>query len=483
MKKVLWLLLVLALVVPGGLFAGSIDYLSNQSARWLLSPSRNASTDAADIVGYNPAGSVFLPKGLSLDLSMQTLFKFYHNDNTFIPGVGGASLFGTTAVGKDFSQDLPTPALPNLYVAYNFGRLGPGALALYLQGGVPAGGGDLEWDDGTAGTSFALNGLRAQLAGLYAATSGAQGALTDPLSSHSFEASSIYYGIGLGGAYSFLNDQLSLRFGGRLVIAQRGFSMEASYGPGYNLSGEFEYNAVGFTPIIGFDVRPVQVKGLTLAFRYEIETQLEFEYEQKSLAGSLAAAGSGLLTKSGIYDGKKFHQNLPHIIGLGAEYQLNDKLAFSVSGNIYLLSVAKLGEVYDASTGLKKTDLNEYFDVGCDIGIGATYRIIENLKIGGGINYTESGAKDKYFKDSGTLLNASANPLLDSIAFGLGATYGITKYGLDLTLSCLYSHYIPQDYSVTQYSTPPNPIVPVYTVDGTYKKDIFEIGIGVGYHY
>ncbi|GHT91053.1 hypothetical protein FACS1894140_0840 [Spirochaetia bacterium] len=476
MRKVLWILLILALIAPAALFAGSIDYLTNQSARWLLSPSRNASTDAADIINYNPAGSVFLPKGLSVDLSMQTLFKFYHNDNTFTPETGWKTL-GTLPMGfgvnfsakdedEDFSQDLPTPALPNLYVAYNFGRLGPGVLALYFQGGVPAGGGDLEWDDGTAGTLFALNGLQASLASQYfSPPMGSQGANIGPLSSHSFKASSIYYGIGLGGAYSFLDDRLSLSLGGRLVIAQRGFSIEASYGPGYKLKGEFEYNAVGFTPIIGFDVRPVQ--GLTLAARYEIETRLEFEYEQKSLSGSLKAAGKSLLAQADIKDGKKFNQNLPHIIGLGAEYQLNDDLALSVSGTFYLLSQTNLG----------RSNKN-FFTTGYDLGFGVTYRIIENLKIGTGINYTETGAKDSYFNDSGTLLNASANPLLDSIAFGLGATYSL-KHGLDATLSFLYSHYIPQDYSVTQYSS----ANPVYSVDGTYTKDIFEIGIGIGYHY
>jgi long-subunit fatty acid transport protein len=122
--------------------------------------------------------------------------------------------------------------------------------------------------------------------------------------------------------------------------------------------------------------------------------------------------------------------------------------------------------------------MEDYFDTGCDIAVGATYRIMENLKIGTGINYTVAGVKDKYFEDSATLLNASANPLLDSIAFGLGATYGF-KFGLDVTLSCLYSHYLPKSYSVTQYSNNN----PVYSVDGTYKKDVFEIGVGLGYHY
>jgi long-chain fatty acid transport protein len=466
MKKALYVSLILAFLAPTVLFAGSFDYLTNQSARWLFSLSRNASTDAADIVNYNPAGTVFLPRGLSLDLSSQTLFKFYKNtDSTFKPGQAGSALFGAP-VTNTFEQDHPTPSLPNLYAAYNFGDIGPGKLAVYGQAGVPAGGGDLKWKNGTAGTSFALNGLRAQLASL--------GMNIGPLSSQEFTASSVYYGIALGGAYSFLDDLISLSLGARLVIPQRSFSLSASYGPGYNLSGEYEYSALGVTPIIGFDLRPI--KNLTVALRYEAETNLEFEYKEKSVSGSLATAGKGLLASSGISDGKKFHQNLPHTIALGAEYQLNPQFAFSLSGNLYLLSLANLGETY--SGGVKVGDISDYFGVGWEIALGGSYKITDAIKLGLGLMYTESGVKDSYFNDQLTILNASANPPLNSIAFGLGGSYTFNN-GLDLILSFLYSHYLPADYSVSQYSGP----YEVYNVSGTYNKDVIEIGIGVGYKF
>ncbi|MHC6202323.1 OmpP1/FadL family transporter [Breznakiellaceae bacterium SP9] len=436
------------LMAASGLFAGSIDYLSNQSANWQMTPSRNAATDDADIANFNPAGTVFLPKGLSLNLSNQFLFKFYHNDNETSGTM--KNLLGDS--NKDLTPKVLTPLLPNLYAVYNFGQLGMGNLAVYLQAGVVAGGGTLEYSDGNAATTFMLGGLSAQLL--------QSGISTGPISSQSLEASSIYYNIGLGGAYSFLDDKLSVSLGARMVIARKSFILEASYNPGYNVTADFEYNAFGVTPIIGFDVRPI--KGLTIAARYEIETQLEFEYQENKISGSLATAGKGLLNNAGIADGKKINYNLPHLIGLGVEYQINDALAVSTSENIYLLSVADYGE----NTG-------DYFGVGYDIAVGATYKILENLKLGAGINYTESGAKDKYFEDTATLFNASANPALDSVSFGLGATYSF-KFGLDATISCLFSHYLPQDYS---FSTQ------VFTDSGTYEKDVFMMGIGLSYHY
>jgi long-chain fatty acid transport protein len=284
MKKLLGIALIIT--VPAALFAGSIDYLSNQSINWMMTTSRNAATDAADIVNYNPAGTVFLPRGLSLDVSNQTLFKFYKNELD-------------SPLDKTFQQDEPTWFLPNLYAVYNFGRVGSGLLAAYLQAGIVAGGGNLNYDDGTAGTTAALGALATFIG---AATS-------------SFEASSIYYGIGLGGAYSLLDDRLSVSLGGRMVIARRSLTLKADYAGGGSLAtppgsitAEYEYNALGFTPILGFDVRPMD--GLTLALRYEMQTQLEFEYNEKTLSASLGhtnveTAIQGALTTVGIAEDRK----------------------------------------------------------------------------------------------------------------------------------------------------------------------------------
>jgi opacity protein-like surface antigen len=131
--------------------------------------------------------------------------------------------------------------------------------------------------------------------------------------------------------------------------------------------------------------------------------------------------------------------------------------------------MAKLGEVSGA-TGAK--DLSDYFGLGYEAGLGVTYEIIEGLKAGAGFMYTESGAKDDYYNDSRTVLNASANPPLDSIAIGLGASYAL-KNGLSFTLAGLYSHYLPQDYSISESAV----------ASGTYEKDVVNVGIGVGFSY
>jgi long-chain fatty acid transport protein len=373
---------------------------------------------------------------------------------------------------ETLKQKLPTWFLPNFYGVFNFGPVGPGTLALYLQAGVPAGGGTLDWNDGTAGTTNALTGI----GGLLATATGDGGFGVTAfggakIGSQKFSATSIYYGAGLGGAYAFLDDKLSLSLGGRFVMARRSFSLEAEYinvgAETYTLSGEFEYNAWGITPIAGISVRPVE--GLTLSARYEMETRLEFEYEQKKLAvggdttysTQLGQAATGVLNIAGVKDGDKFNQNLPHIIALGAEYALNDALTLSLSGTAYLLSVADLNGVEDD------------FGIGWEAGLGLTYKLLEGLKLGAGFMYTDSGAKDSYFSNNDYLLNASANAPIDSIAFGLGGTCAL-KNGLSFTLTGLWSHYLPADYDTTSKAG---------SAEGTYKKDVINVGIGVGYHY
>jgi long-subunit fatty acid transport protein len=157
--------------------------------------------------------------------------------------------------------------------------------------------------------------------------------------------------------------------------------------------------------------------------------------------------------------------NLPHIIAAGVEYVVIPGLALDLSGTVYLLPYAD----YDFPTA----KVDDYFDIGFDAGLGATWQVLDALKLGLGFSYTESGTKEKYYNES--VLNASANPPLDSMAFGLGGTYSF-GFGLDLNLGVLYCHYLPADYEAVGPGG-------AFGVEGTNKKDVINIGIGVSYHY
>jgi long-chain fatty acid transport protein len=463
LKKKLIAIAAALLLSTGTLFAGNLDYLGNQSAIYLQTLNRNAATDGADIINYNPAGTAFLPDGLHLDLSNQFLFKLYEHTVTARLNGPLSALLGAR-IEDIFKPEAFTPLLPNFYLSYNFGNLGLGRLALNLQAGVVAGGGELDYGNGTGGSTFAIHGLRAALT--------AQGVPVGQINSQSFTASSIYYNVALGGAYSFLNDMFSLSAGARLVIPRRGFTLEAEFINGTIGKAEVEYNALGVTPIIGFDVRPIEK--LTIGLRYEFETRLEFEYDVTTSAGGtygipVIAALPQVLRGAGIVDGKKFNMNLPQILAAGVEYEVIPGLALDLSGTLYFLPQADL---YFVSNGIEK-GAGDYFDMGYDIGIGAKWQVLKALRIGAGFSYTEVGAKQSYYDEQA--MNATANPPLDSVNFGLGVTYSF-GFGLDINLGVLYAHYLPADYKASASSG-------MVTAEGTNKKDVINIGLGVSYHY
>jgi len=492
MKKALVLLCMLAIVLSGAtVFAGSIDYLSNQSARYLMTFSRVGATDGADIVTYNPAGTAFLQQGLTIDFSTQTLFKPYSQDYAFTASAA-ATAAKLSSSSDSYEQSEPTPVLPNLYAVYNFGQIGAGNLAINFQAGIVAGGGTLKWDDGTAGSTFALNGLSASLAGGAVTELGANAAqgVFGPTKSTSLEVSSVYYALGLGASYSFLNNMVAVSLGGRVVMPKRSLKIEGEYTLNSGtVAGEYEYDATGYTPIIGICVKPIT--GLTIGLRYEFETDLEFEYSQESLdvngasaisAGYLKTGVTALLTKSGISDGGKFNQNLPAILAAGAEYVVMPGLTVMAQGTYYFMKSADLGNVYDSGQDTTTVigEVNDLYNNGWEFSIGATYQVMPELKVGAGFLYTSQSAKSDLFNTQYTILTTSANPSLDSWAIGLGGTYTIANLGLDITLTGSWTHYIPEDYAFTHVPAAGGNSLGSFS--GEYKKDVYNIGFGIGYH-
>lgn len=330
-----------------------------------------------------------------------------------------------------------------------------------------AGGGTLDWKDGTIGT--------------FAKYDESFSSLAEGVTDHSFSVSSVYYGIGAGVAYSFFKDMVSVSAGIRMVMPDRWVEMNATSGAllswpllgNINLSTKYTYSAIGFTPILGADVKPL--KGLTIGTRIEFETDLAFEYKEESLDISPTLAVSTVeeaLVESGLYDGNKFNMNLPTIISTGAEYDMSDYLkGLTVMGSVtfYLMPSTDLGPYYDDGPA---GNVNDFYDMGWEAGLGASYQLLANLKVGAGFMYTESGAKDSYFKSPYTVINCSANPPLDAFTMGCGATYYFPDLGLDLTVGLAWAHYIPAKTTLDFEGT-------AYSVE--YKKDVYMLGFGVGY--
>jgi len=451
MKKFSVLLTLAVLMVSSSVFAGSLDYLSNQSAKYCMNTAATARTDGADIVAYNPAGTALMGQGFFIDVSNQTLLKYY-------------SAKEDALLQDEYKQSEPTILLPNVFLVYNAGQIGMGKLAVFGQMGIVAGGGTLKWDDGTIGSnSFAVS-KASLIALLVAGTTGLTSYST------SLEASSVYYAFGGGVAYSLLDDMISLSAGAKYVIAKREGKVNGSLTFSHatltsytvTISDEYSYDAKGYTPVFGLDVKPM--KELTLGVRYEMETKLEFEYTQDELnstntipiPANNAALVAGVKSQLPNYDGIKANQNLPQILSLGAEYLVMPELTVGLTGTMYFMSKADM------------EGLEEAFGTGYEVAVGAVYTVMPELKVGASVMYTDQAVKKEYLEDDGELLTTSANPILNSIFMGLGATYTVIP-NLDLTVALSWVHYLPEDVKTAS------------GLDISYKKDIYNIGIGASY--
>jgi long-chain fatty acid transport protein len=394
-------------------------------------------------------------------VSNQTLFKPYKQDSKVTTTLA-------TLIDESYSQDTPTWILPNVYLAYNFGQMGMGKLAVYGELGIVAGGGSLEWD-GTAGVMAA--GF--SIASTVASAVGGNGWPT--ATDVTVEGSSVYYKAGAGVSYSFLEDMVSVSAGVRYVYADRSGALDGRLSMISTVSAvgaytvdvdsEWDYTAKGYTPVFGLAVKPM--KELTLAARFEMETKLEFEYEQKkntvtnSLANSLLNAGvnAGVATMLN-KDGVKANQNLPQILSLGAEYLVMPELTVGLTGTIYWMNKADM-EGYE-----------DYFNTGYEVALGATYKVMNELKVGGSVMYTSQSAKDELLTDKSQLITVSGNPVLDSWFFGVGASYTVIP-NLDLTLALSWVHYVPEDADVT--------LATGVVESVSYKKDVYNIALGASY--
>ncbi len=448
MKKALVLLCMLAIVLSGAtVFAGSIDYLTNQSAAYMMTFARTAATDDADIANYNPAGTVFMAQnGLYISGSVQYLIKPYEMEY----------------MGETYEQSEPS-IVPNLYAVYKADDW-----AAFFSFTIPAGGGSLKWDDGSATTA----GLIAKTVATAKATGGGTGATT--INSQSIEASSMYMGLTLGGAYK-VNDMFSFSLAGRYIISQRSAKAAANFtadlvndaAPGgvgvgsttVDIESDYEYEAQGFGGIIGIDVRPMQ--GLTIGLRYETVTQLEYEYtmnERKATVTGEPAMVASATFQPGLIstlasldkDGQKLRYDLPALLALGVQYTVMPGLDVMAGGVYYFLKQADMEGAEDN------------YDNGWEVSIGATYMVMPELKVGAGFNYTVSGVDPEYYANV-------ENPNLDSWTVGLGAIYTAMP-DLNITLAGSRTQYLTETKAGTTSAT-----------DVELKKVVWNFALGAQY--
>jgi len=446
----------------------NIDYMVNQSAEYFRTLSRNASIDSADIINYNPAGTVFMKDGIHTNIS-----------NQFVPMLNYEIKYD----GDTYGSEKPVWLLPNVYVAWKKGNF-----AIFGSFTVPAGGGSVAYKDGIPMMPL-YNSLVKEEGIKSIQAMAVDGILEDPLATgilglnttdpveilHFVEdnidlngttvnwlggevnASSMYLA-GTAGVATRLFKSMSLSVGIRYMYAKNTYSGYSSYevdpvavndggglvGNGVEDAVNAEANvverveldatktAMGFGFIVGFDWQIFD--NLRLGARFEEATVLKFTENVKpgkDFAGMFV-------------DGRKSRYDLPMMIGLGVSYDPLSFLTVTGSTNIYFVNLADTAnDDYDDVGGY-----DDDYSVPFDLSLGIEYRPWKFLSVSLGYQFSYTSGSNKTYNDLDFALNSHAigggvryTPW-EFLSFTLGGNYVISQPGKDATGVEKFNKYI-----------------------------------------
>jgi long-chain fatty acid transport protein len=381
MKKLITFLFVAGFIfsATSSLLAGGIDNKTNYSADYIRTLNRNAATDSADAVVYNPAGVMKMEDGLYLKLDVQyTLIK--EPTNT----IGGIEL-----------ESDATDFVPGLFGLYKRDKW-----AAFAAFTIPAGGGTVEFERGSART--------------FDAASAFVGPLLAPFIPQRLEGESVYYGFTVGGAYA-INDMISISLGVRFVNAEKeAQAFVALPAPIGTLYLDYEQSDEGWGGIVGVNIAPT--KALNIGLRYETKTSLDLEYEVKrdDLDPYTPEPGGAVPP-----NGEKEKRDLPGLLGIGVAYTVTPKVKVEADFTYYL------NEDVDWSD----PKFSNRVDNGYDAGIALEYTFNSKLKGSVGYLFTESGLDPDAMLPEWPELDA--NSIAAGVAYeptpALSLNFGLTK--------------------------------------------------------
>ena len=458
------LIVVTVLVVAQLVVAGGIVTNTNQSAQFVRTLSRNASTEV-DAIYFNPAGLTQLENGWHFALYNQTIMQEKTVENNF-PGLNQ----------NEFVGEVNVPLFPNVYATYKKDKF-----AVSFGFGPNGGGGTADYADGLPSFEIPISQIPPMINGMNIPTDAYKADIE-------FKGSSVYYGFQLNASYA-LNEMFSVAVGGRYISAVNTYEGAISNiqinptFPDLGLMGNFMsavqfFNALAqvnpeaaayaamvqdvdvdvkqtgtaITPIIGLNVRPVEK--LNVGIKYELNTALE-------LTNETTIDGSGLFP-----DEEVARADIPAIFALGAEYAFLPTFRGQFSINYYFDKNAQWDYFVEENgerVKRNKADLvdNNYME----IGVGLEYDLTDALRVSAGFLNSTTGVSENYQTDISHSLSSST--------VGLGLRYTIGGVW-DVDLGTLYTMY---DESTRSGSSNNVPYVE------TYNRSNVAIALGLGYHF
>jgi long-chain fatty acid transport protein len=430
MKKLFVFLCVAGLIAASAspLFAGGIDNKTAWSAEYIRTFNRNAATDSADIVMYNPAGTTKMDDGFYGNFSALYVIKDYSNN------------IGST----ELDQDEPS-FIPGFFLLYKKDRL-----AGFFGLSNVLGGGKVKFENGDATTSALGLGLITNANTLLALGGVPANFWYSGISNQNLEAEHIGLGYTFGGAFK-INDMFSVSLAAMFVDthkeAQGNVTITAANSfPGVNddatASVDYEEEADGWGGVIGLNISPTDQ--WNIGIRYN--TKVNLDYDQTVNVDTL-----NVLPALGVTNGGENTRDLPAILALGVSFKLNDKIRLETDLTYYF------------NEDVDWMGVEDRVDNGYDLGLALEYTFNPKFKGSIGYAHTDTGI------DAEDMLPESPELNADTIAGGVA--YECIP-GLILNLGIGNSFY-QSDSFVS--STTGNTI--------EYEKNNFFIALGVQYEF
>lgn len=398
---------ILAVFLLSGLgpVKAQIDNLSNQSAEWIAIGARNASTDAADLVVYNPAGASVLSNGFHISAGNQFLFR--KPTHSYDLGLGQSQ--------QTFSQNSADLLLPNLYLAWSHENI-----AIFSGIGISGGGATADYPNGSINTDLLGLSVLSAMGGAYLSTR--EGYL---------KSSSSYLTTHLGMAYS-VNKRLSFALSGRMISANNRTEAGMTFSDSpvdlgdqsLKLHTEENANGVGLT----LSMRLVSSPRTTISLRYETTTRLEFETKQ--LQDDFGMTN----------DGDTRRRDLPSTLALGFAWNIQPEINFYADLNYYHQTGADWGKSGPASAEQNWSEMaGNSYNASIGMSLQATPKV--QLSLGGGFTTFDYSDRDGYYTQAGAFEVIPEN----NINLNTGIRY---KASNSISLTAGYMHAFYGDKNV-----------------------------------
>ncbi|MGW8187291.1 MAG: OmpP1/FadL family transporter [Desulfobacterales bacterium] len=401
------------------LYAGGIINKSNQSADYIRTLNRSAATDYPDIAVFNPAGIMQMENGAYAKLDVMYFGKDYSNtvpNNAFPPF---NQPFG------ELSQD-KSSIIPGFFAIYKQDRW-----AGFFAFTIPAGGGELDYNEGSARTVKLSSGI-AQFFNL-GATGGATNALPYNVITSQREKvkDSVAYGFSLGGSYA-INKMWSVAAAARYIYSTREFdgqvtiASSAGLAPPYNLALDVKESDGGWGGYFGVNFAPNDKLNAALTFY----TSTDITYEREVKKDTILPNGVPLSTVAGFLDGSTIQDDIPGQLAFGISYKFLPQLNVAVN---YVLYLEKSATIQTFSG-----EGNSW-----DLGITAEYTFSPQWKAS--IGYLHTDIKLPVDQQ----IEQPEEPKLDANTFGAGVVFSPTPKW-DITFGGLVVNYkdVTDDYGI-----------------------------------